>query len=94
MLFLHRHRKLHCYSITHIKKIELRHEKTCFLYMPKQRCRSTPLFSLHRKYKLSTSFMRNFKPLAILYGCTAQFVSDLVGNLEHRFSCDAAHNVN
>ena len=24
-------------------------------------------------------------------GCTAQFVSDLVGNPEDRFSCDAAH---
>ena len=33
--------------------------------------------------------IRNFKPLAILFGCTAQFVSDLVGNPEDRFS----HNV-
>ena len=30
--------------------------------------------------------IRNFKPLAILCGCTAEFVSDLVGNLEDRFS--------
>ena len=30
--------------------------------------------------------LRNFKPLAILCGCTAQFMSDLVGNPEDRFS--------
>ena len=24
------------------------HKKTCFLHMEKQRCRSAPLFSLHR----------------------------------------------
>ena len=28
----------------------------------------------------------NFKPLATICGCTARFVSDLVGNLEDRFS--------
>ena len=31
------------------------------------------------------------KPLAIFYGCTAWFVSDLVENLEDRFSLDVAH---
>ena len=31
------------------------------------------------------------KPLAIFCGCTARFVSDLVGNPEDRFSHDAAH---
>ena len=31
-----------------------------------------------------------FKPLAIFCGCTDWFVSDLVGNPEHRFSRDAA----
>ena len=30
--------------------------------------------------------MRNFKPLAIFCGCTARFVSGLVGNPEDRFS--------
>ena len=30
--------------------------------------------------------MRNFKPLVILGGCTAWFVSDQVGNSEERFS--------
>ena len=30
----------------------------------------------------------NFKPLAIFYSCTAQFVLDLVGNPEDRFSHD------
>ena len=32
-----------------------------------------------------------FKPLAIFYGCTARFVSDLVGNPEDRFSHNEAH---
>ena len=31
------------------------------------------------------------KPLAILCGCTARFVSDLVGNPEDRFSHNEAH---
>ena len=34
---------------------------------------------------------QNFKPLAILCGCTAWFVSDLVGNPEDRFSQNEAH---
>ena len=34
--------------------------------------------------------IRIFKPLAIFCGCTARFVSDLFGNPEDRFSCDAA----
>ena len=34
---------------------------------------------------------RNFKHLAIFCGCTAQSVSDLVGNLKDKFSCDTAH---
>ena len=33
------------------------------------------------------------KPLTIFCGCTAQFVSDLVGNPEDRFSRGAAHFV-
>ena len=33
---------------------------------------------------------RNAKPLAIFRGCSTQLVSDLVGNLEDRFSHDAA----
>ena len=32
-----------------------------------------------------------FKPLAIFCGCTARFVSDLIGNPEDRFTHDAAH---
>ena len=33
----------------------------------------------------------NFKPLGIFSGCTALFVSDLVGNPENWFSHDTAH---
>ena len=36
---------------------------------------------------------RNFTPQAIFYVCTALSVSVLVGNLEHRFSRDAAQNM-
>ena len=39
----------------------------------------------------STSYIRNFKPLAGLYGCTARFVLDLVGNPEDRLSQNEAH---
>ena len=35
-------------------------------------------------------YIPNFKPLAILCGCTARFVSDLVGNSEDRFSHNEA----
>ena len=42
-------------------------------------------------YHSSTSVIRNFKPLAIVCGCTACFVSDLVGNPEDMFSHNAAH---
>ena len=35
--------------------------------------------------------MRNLKPLAIFCGCTAVFMSDLVGNPEDRFSYNEAH---
>ena len=38
----------------------------------------------------SSSYIQNFKPLAILCGCTAQFVSDLVGNPEDQFSHNEA----
>ena len=34
--------------------------------------------------------LRNFKLLALFCECTGQFVSDLVGNPEDRFSCVAA----
>ena len=37
--------------------------------------------------------IRNFKPLAIFCGCTALFVSDLVGNPEDRFSHNEAYIV-
>ena len=47
------------------------------------------------RYKYSTipllPSLQNFKPLAILCGCTAQFMSDLVGNPEDRFSHNEAH---
>ena len=36
----------------------------------------------------------NFKPPAIFCGCTARFVSDLVGNPEDWFSHDAAQMIN
>ena len=39
----------------------------------------------------STSYIQNFKPLAILCGFTAWFVSDLVGNPEDQFSHNEAN---
>ena len=45
------------------------------------------------RYTDSTVFYLNpdFKPLAIFCGCTARFVSDLVGNPEDWFSQNEAH---
>ena len=40
---------------------------------------------------IDTTISLHFKPLAILCDCTARFVSDLVGNLEDRFSHSEAH---
>ena len=42
-------------------------------------------------YIPSTSYIRNFKVLAIFHDCTAWFVSGLAGNPEDRFSRDVAH---
>ena len=36
---------------------------------------------------------KKIKPLAIFCGCTARFVSDLVGNPEDRFSHNEAHMI-
>ena len=37
--------------------------------------------------------IRSFHPQAIICGCAARFVPDLVGNPDDRFSHDAAHIV-
>ena len=47
------------------------------------------LYSLHRRYNPSASYIRNFKPLTIC-GCTARLVFDLVGKHRNRVSCDVA----
>ena len=47
---------------------------------------------LRFRYTVSTiPLLPKFKPLAIFCGCTAWFVSDLVGNPEDRFSHNKAH---
>ena len=38
-------------------------------------------------------YKRNFQHLAIFYGCIGQFVSDLVGNPEDRFSQNEAQMI-
>ena len=40
---------------------------------------------------IDRTILRNFKSLAIFCGCTARFISDLVGHPEEQFSHDAAH---
>ena len=52
-------------------------QRLCFRYIDS----SIPLLPI----------FRNFKHLAIFCGCTAPFVSNLVGDCEDRFSHDAAH---
>ena len=51
-------------------------QRLCFRYMARQS---------------SSSYLRNFDPLALLCGCTAWFVSELVGNPENRYSHNEAH---
>ena len=58
--------------------------------MRKQRRRSAPLFSLHRKYSPSTPYIRSFKPLTTTCDSTARFVSDQVRNPEYGFSHNEA----
>ena len=71
-----------------------RNEKTYFLHMRKQRHRSAAASAdlpLCFHFINSTcTIIRIFKPLAICRGCTAWFVSDLVGNPKDRLSHDAA----
>ena len=69
------------------------HEKTCFMHM---RETGTDQLSGYRVSCVVTvqlisafvfaSYIQNFKPLAIFFGCTARFVLDLVGNREDSFS--------
>ena len=54
-------------------------QRLCFRYID-----SRPTIPLLSK-------IRNFKPLAILYGCRAWFEWDLVGNPEDRFSHNESH---
>ena len=44
-------------------------------------------YIVHPHYVLN---IQNFKPLAVFWGCAAQFVLDLVENPKDRFSCNAA----
>ena len=62
-------------------KFEASHEKSGFLCM----------FSLHRKYNLSSYYVKKSKPVAIFCDCTAQIWSDLVGNPRGKFSRIRAH---
>ena len=55
-------------------------QRLCFRYIDSR----VPLLS---------KFIQNFKPLAILCGCRARFVWDLVGNPEDRFSHNEAQIV-
>ena len=71
-------------------------KKNRFLPMRKQRRRSASQLQLISAFVFATRivqflFFLNFKLLAIFYSCTGQFVSDLVGNPEDRFSRVAAH---
>ena len=45
---------------------------------------------LPRSYNTSSFYIQIFKPLPSFCGCTGRFVSYLVANPEHRFSCDKA----
>ena len=67
-------------------------EKICFKHMGKSksqiRCRSNRLISVSLSLSQSGSLLgfRKYKPLATIYGCTAWFVTYLVGNPQRHFS--------
>ena len=65
------------------KSVRVHHSITAVL------CRDVPGPYMHCENGAS---IRNLKPLAIFCGCTARFVSDLVGNPEDRVSYDAARS--
>ena len=60
---------------------------TCRSVAPGKHAPDLCLFFLH----IDRTIPLLFKPLAILCGSTALFMSDLVGNSEDRLSHDAAH---
>ena len=60
-----------------------------FSFLHEQRQRS----AFHYIDNKTPLYIRNFKPLSILYGCTAWFMSDLVGHPEGRLSLKEAHLV-
>ena len=67
------------------------HEKTCFLHMQKQRCRSASLFF---PYIASTISHLSKSEISSLYPSSVAvqplFMSELFGNPEDRFSRDVA----
>ena len=73
---------------------ELSHEKTFFLHMRNQRHRSAARYRpAHQRLKLyllhrASTIPLLIKPLTIFFVCTAQFVFNLVINLNDRFSHD------
>ena len=89
-----------CFLVTRLfcdLQNEPRREKTDFLHMRKQRCKDADQLRDNRKadQRLCFRYIDSAIPLLpkyeiILCGCTAWFVSDLVGNPEDRFSRDEA----
>ena len=72
---------------------ESRHKKTRFLHLRKQSLRSADQRLNFHYIDITIPLPPNSeKPLAIFYDCTAQFVKDLVGNPEDRYSCVMAHS--
>ena len=66
------------------------HNNSCLCICP---CFLTWLiYELHHD-KTCFFIIQNSKPLTIFCGCTAWFVSDLVGNPEDRFFFDMAHMI-
>ena len=65
-------------------------KKICFYTYIYENKGAASLFSLHRQYHPSASYIRNFKPLTIFCGCTSRLMFDLVRNHRDRVSCDVA----
>ena len=72
--------------------IEPNHEETCFCIICESKGAGQRLCFNYTDSRIPIlrNLIRHFKHLAIFCGCTARFVSDLVGNPEDRLSRDAA----
>ena len=81
-----RKRYMYCYLSSIMRKLALRKKKTQIITAKLIRAFVFATWIVQSLYFLNLKFQAS----SIFCGCTARFVSDLVGNPEARFSCNVA----